>query len=304
MRRTMTALVLALALTAGLAIPAVADPSDVAVYLSVGTSLAAGSQADGDGNTTFSSDESYTDQLHQRLKGRIATDLEHVKLGCPGETTEQFLGGVNVFGQPSTCAGSYRTGSQMGDALATIAEGDVVLITIDIGSNDIIQAQQSCGGDVGCIVGAISAIAGNTAQIVGAFRAAGYDGPIVGMNYYNPQAAIAIGYHHGVAGRQTPNLELAQQSDVLARGFNEALAQAYGVFDVRVADVYSAFEAGDFEDDAPVNGTPDNVDVLCALSYMCPADDDVKANFHLNKKGYRMVAKTFLGEVETFDFDS
>ena len=290
-------------MTAVSAAPAVAAPSNDAVYLSVGTSLAAGSQADTAGNTTFSSDESYTDQLHQRLQGRIATELQHIKLGCPGETTDQFLGGVNAFGQPSTCAGAYQTGSQMGDALATIAEGDVVLITIDLGANDIVQAQHVCDGNVGCIVAAISAIAGNTAQIVGTFRAAGYDGPIVGMNYYNPQAAIASGYYHGIAGRQSPNLSLAQQSDVLAQGLNEALAWAYGLFDVRVADVYSAFEARDFGDDAPVNGTPDNVDVLCALSYMCPADEDVKANFHLNKKGYRLVAKSFLDEVETFDFD-
>ena len=303
MRRTLTMLAMTLAVVAGLAAPAVATPTSEAVYLSVGTSLAAGSQIDAGGNTTFSSDESYTDQLHQRLQGRIAPELRHVKLGCPGETTDQFLGGVNVFGEPSNCAGLYQTGSQMGDALATIAEGDVALITIDIGANDIVHAQQVCAGDAGCIVGSIPTIAGKAAQIVGTFRAAGYDGPIVAMNYYNPQASIAVGFYHGVAGRQTPNPELAQQSDVLARGFNQALAQAYGAFDVRVADVYTAFNAGDFGDEAPVNGTPDNVDVLCALTYLCPTDETVKANFHLNKKGYKEVAKTLLGEVETFDFD-
>jgi lysophospholipase L1-like esterase len=303
MRRTLSTLFSVMAMLAGLAAPAAATPPHAAVYLSVGTSLAAGSQADAAGNTTFGSDESYTDQLHQRLKGRIASELTHVKLGCPGETTDQFLGGVNIFGEASNCAGLYETGSQIGDALATIAEGNVVLISIDVGANDIVQAQQACGADAGCLLGAISAIAGNTAQIVGTMRAAGYTGPIVAMNYYNPQAAIAIGYYHGVAEQQSANPLLAQQSDVLARGFNQALAQAYGAFDVRVADVYSAFNAGDFGDDAPRNGTPDNVDVLCSLSFMCPSEETVKANFHLNRKGYRVVAKTLLEEVEALEFD-
>jgi hypothetical protein len=61
-----------------------------------------------------------------------------------------------------------------------------------------------------------------------------------------------------------------------------------------VADVYDAFNAGDFGDDIPGNGRPDNVDVLCSLSYMCPRDPAVKSNIHLNKQGYTVVAKTFL----------
>ncbi len=302
MRRTLTTLAAALLLIGGSFAPAAADPPDRSIYLSVGTSLAAGSQADAAGDTTFSSTDSYTDQLYQRLKGRIGPDLGHVKLGCPGETTAQFIGDVNVFGESSNCVGSYQTGSQLGDALAAIAGGNVVLITIDIGANDMTQAQQVCGGDVACILGAVSIIAENAAHIVGSFRAAGYEGPIVAMNYYNPQAATAVGYYHGVAGRQSPNMELAEQSDVLARGLNGALAQAYGAFDVPVADVYGAFNAGDFGDDAPVNGIPDNVDTLCALTFMCPGDETIKANFHLNEKGYRLVAKTFLDEVEAFDF--
>jgi len=92
-------------------------------------------------------------------------------------------------------------------------------------------------------------------------------------------------------------------SDQLAQGFNGALGQAYGLFEVQVADVYTAFDAGDFDDSAPLNGVPDNVDVLCALSFMCPDGADVKANIHLNKKGYKVVAKTFLGVIRDVDFD-
>lgn len=280
------------------------SPPPEMVYLSLGTSLAAGSQADASGNTTFSSQWSYTDQLYQRIKGRIGANLVHEKLGCSGETTDQFVGGVNISGQPSKCAGLYVTGSQMGDALAAIGKGNVALITVELGANDVLQAQQVCGGDPSCIVGQIPVIAGKVAQIVGTLRQAGYAGPIVAMNYYNPQVAAAIGYFSGVAGQQTPNPSLAVLSDQLVQGFNGALAQAYAATGAQVADVYTAFNSGDFGDDKPRNGIWDNVDAVCVLSYMCPDDPAVKANIHLTRKGYKVVAKTFLAIVADIDFAS
>ncbi len=293
---------LAVAMLAVLPLGAHADPPVEEVYLSLGTSLAAGSMADAAGDTTFSSDRSYTDQLYQRVKGRISPKLTHTKLGCPGETTDQFTGGTNFLGQPSACTGLYGTGSQMGDALAALAAGNVVLVTIDMGANDILQAQQICLGEPTCISAAIPAIAGRVLEIVETLRReGGYDGPIVAMNYYNPQVAAAIGYFAGVAGQQAHDLEFALLSDQLARGFNQALAGAYIGAGASVADVYGAFKAGDFDDVVPPNGIPDNVDVLCALSFMCPDDPDVRANIHLNQHGYRVVAKTFLAVVADLD---
>lgn len=302
MRRTITAVAMVMTFIATTVPAALANQPDEVVYLSLGTSLAAGSQIDAGGNTTFSSEEAYTDQLFQRVKGRIGADLRHEKLGCAGETADTFAGGTNVFGQPSNCAAIYDTGSQLGDALAAIEEGDVVLVTIDLGANDILQAQQVCAGDSGCIAAQVPVIAAKVAQVVGALRVAGYAGPIVGMNYYNPQAAAAIGFFPGVPGQHAPDPTLAGLSDALAQGFNGALAQAYGAVGADVADVYGAFNAGDFGDDDPLNGLPDNVDVLCDLSYMCPADPGVKANIHLNKKGYKVIAKTFVDEIARIDF--
>ena len=278
-----------------------ASPPRDTVYLSLGTSLAAGSQADSAGLTTDSSNRSYTDQLYQRLKGRIGPRLEHVKLGCRGETTDQLLGGT-TNGVPSYCTGDYDTGSQIGDAIQTVAEENVVLITIDIGANDILQAQNSCP-DGRCLPTAIGEIVGKVGTILYQLReVAGYDGPIVGMNYYNPQAAIAIGFYPGYPGPLTPDPTLAMQADGLAQAFNGALATVFANFEVELADVYAAFNSGDFGDDRPANGTPDNVDVLCRLSYMCP-DPGIPANIHLNDKGYRVVAKTFLGVVAGIEFE-
>jgi len=293
MRRIATILTVVGLLMAYLVPSASATPGE-GVYLSMGTSLAAGSQIDEAGDTTSSSNRSYTDELHRRLTGRLANDLSHVKLGCAGETAEQLLGGVDFDGNPSICAQQYDSGSQIGDALATIATTDVLLVTIDVGANDLFEAQEICGIDSTCLQARISATASLTAQIVATLRGVGYEGPIVGMSYYNPLAAAAIGHFSGVPGQHSPDLSLAHLSDVLVRGLNGALAQAYGAFGVPVADVYRAFNAGDFGDDQPANGVPDNSDVLCALSYMCPMDATVKANIHLNKKGYTVVAKEFL----------
>ena len=293
-RRVLGAL-LAAAVLAALPIGAYADPPSDDVYLSLGTSLAAGSLADPVGDTTFSSKWSYTDQLYQRIKGRVSPKLTHLKLGCPGETTGQFTGGTNLFGQPSACAGSYESGSQLGDALAAVEAGNVVLVTIDIGANDILQTQQICQGEATCISAVIPVIAQKVAEIMGALRNdGGYTGPIVAMNYYNPQVAAAIGYFPGVAGQQEPDADLALLSDQLTRGFNDALAGVYATADAEVVDVYAALNAGDFGDDMPRNGIADNVDVVCALTSMCPDDVGVKANIHLNEHGYRVVAKAFL----------
>lgn len=293
-RRHISTAIVALAVFLG-TLPAIADTPEEAVYLSLGTSLAAGSLADESGATTLSSDWGYPDQLYQRLTGRLAPNLVHEKLGCPGETTATIRGGLNAFGQPSSCI--YDAGSQLAQAQAEIAQGDVVLITIDLGANDVVHAQLTCQGDPGCIGAALPSIAGEVGEVMAALRGAGYAGPIVAMNYYNPQVASGIGFYHSVAGRQAPNEALARGSDQLTRAFNALLAYHYGTQGVAVVDVYTTFNSADFDDDQPANGTWDNIDVICAWSYMCPADPTVKANFHLNPKGYRMVAKAFLADL-------
>ena len=217
-------------------IPGVAvagEPAGDPVHLSIGTSLAGGSLADSDGFTTASSNVSYSDQLYTYVRGRLAPHLTHVKLGCVGETTDQVVGGVNVFGQPSNCVAEV----QLGDALATIATRDVLLITIDIGVNDGLQAQIICAGDIDCIIAAIPGIAANVAGIVFTLRASGYTGRIVAMNYYNATVPAAIGFYAGVPGPLAPTLELAIGSDLLIQGFNGALEAAHAATGAEIVDI-------------------------------------------------------------------
>ncbi len=299
-------LLMLIALLVGAAMPGIAAADDDddrdAIYLSLGDSLAMGSLADASGTTVFPSNKSYTDRLYKKLKDRFDDDIEHVKLGCDGEKTTDMLTGAET-----KC--DYVTGTQLGDAMMWLQTGDVVLVTIDIGANDIDHVAAACSFDPGCIGAAVPGILANVGTIIGALRSTGYAGPIVGMNYYNPNVAAAMGYFPGAPGPLAPDPGFAGLTDVLARAFNGGLEHVYGdVFGLPVADVYSAFHSGDFGDDGgrfqtAGNGIPDNADAVCRLTSMCPDEFGPKANIHPNRKGYRVMARAFWKIVRTLDLD-
>ena len=268
------------------------------VYLSLGDSLAAGSLADGGGETIYPSNKSYPDRLFKKVQDRFGDGISHVKLGCDGEKTTDMLTGAET-----KC--SYSTGTQLGDAMAVLATGGVVLVTIGIGANDINRAARLCGFEPVCVGTAAEAIALNVAVIMGALRSTGYAGPIVGMNYYNPNVTASIGYFAGAPGPLTPDPGFAALSDALAAGFNGGLETVYGIFGSEVADVYGAFASGDFGDDGGKwqkagNGIPDNADAACRLTSMC-RDDGAKANIHPTPKGYKVMARAFWVIVRDLD---
>ncbi len=318
MKKRITLVALAVALVVA-ALPGVAaaddgdddDDGDM-IYLSLGTSLAAGTIADGNGDNRQFSNKSYTNRLHRILQKRVDDDIRHVKLGCPGETTDQFLGGVNGDGNPTACVSMYATGSQLGDALATLATGDVALVTLDIGANDILQLQNRCVddpspyGDLATCIGAgIPDIIQNVAVMLTLLRNSGYTGPIVGSLYYNPQIAAAAGFFAGYPGPGPADPGLAVLSDALAVGFNGALAAVYDAFGSPYADWYAAFHSGDFGDNGgrfqeEGNGVWDSVDAVCVLTTMCP-DFPAKANIHPSKKGYRVMAKAMWFVIKPLD---
>ncbi len=304
MLRRMALLVTALSLllTPAAAVAGDAEQPEEPVYLSLGTSLAAGVLADENGDSTFGSDVGYADQLAPRLEDHIGDELDHVKLGCDGETTDQFVGGVNDAGLPSKCVGSYGTGSQLGDALATLQTRDVAVVTIDLGSNDVYQAQATCGLDAACLAAEIEQAATNVATIVTTLRiVGGYDGPIIGLLYYNPLVAASVGFFSGLPGPMPPDPAFAVASDQIVQGLNGALAVAYAATGANVADAYAAFNSGDFGDDQPTAGIPDSVDAVCTLTFMCPEREGVKANIHPTKKGYRVIAKAMFSVYKQID---
>jgi lysophospholipase L1-like esterase len=268
-------------LSALIAAPAAAqaDVGATTYDLSLGDSLAAGTNATAVGVPY--THLGYADLLHATL---AVTDpkLKLVKLGCPGESTASMRFGS----QPPTTVLScgtpayyknvlYPKGTQLAEAVAFLRAhaGNVALVTIDIGANDL--QRHDAGGNLviclfepaGCASEAAS-VAGNLGAILVDLRqAAGPNVPIVGTTYYDVFAPLCVG---------DDSLRfVCDRVDAL----NGLLANVYAAAGVPVADVAGAFAAGQLPQAA--------LDV-CVWTWFCVAGDT-----HANAIGHGRIAQAF-----------
>ena len=238
-------------------------------YLSLGTSLAAGVQADPETGESVITDVSYPAKLAQML-GNDIEKLHHVNLGCPGETAETMIyGGI--------C--EYDRGSQLDQALQFLhSHGKFTgLITIDLGANDVLQCVQGTDIDQACLNVVLSELAADLASIVTALGEAAPDTPIVGTNYYNPLAVYW--FDDPAIAHYTVGLQL---------WINTVLESIYASYSIPVADVAGAFMSYDLVTDANGNTLPDSIELLCGWTWMCS-----HYNIHANEIGYTVIAEEF-----------
>jgi lysophospholipase L1-like esterase len=251
-------------------------------YLALGDSLSQGVQPDAAG-TSVETEQGYPDQLYAMLHPSQPA-LQLVKLGCPGETTATMIhGGICRYG----------AGSQLAAAVAFLNahRGHVRLVTIDIGAND----PEDCGSWASlqtllhCVGTNFPAAASNLGTILARLRAAaGPDVRIVGMSYYLPALAE---WRNGLPGQA-----VAWLSERLAAGYNNLLERAYAKSDVRVANVFGAFQTSDFSGQVTVPGVgtvPRNVALICQWTWEC-ASPPRGPNQHANQVGYGVIARAFL----------
>ncbi len=164
----------------------------------------------------------------------------------------------------------------------------VVLITIDIGANDIDGCAPGGVINQACFANGFAAAQSDLPKILGAVRAAvGEDTVIAGMNYYDPFLADYLTGPAGqVAAAQSVNLDVA---------FNSLLGAGFVAFGIPVADVQTAFSTTDVADTAtlPRVGTvPLNVARICEWTWMC-APLPVGPNSHATQVGYQVSAAAF-----------
>lgn len=238
-------------------------------YLSLGTSLAAGVQADPLTGESILTDKGYPDQLADILANDIGK-LRHVNLGCPGETAESFIyGGI--------CENPH--GSQLDEAVHFLkAHGEFTgLITIDLGANDVLGCLDGTEVDLECLDATLTQLFLDLAYILETLREAAPGIPIVAMNYYNP---LLVYWYQSPA--------IAQFTADLQAQINNVLESAYALYGVPVADVAEAFMADDLTTDANGNDVPDSVDLICAWTWMC-----THRNIHANDTGYAVIAEAF-----------
>ncbi len=276
----------AVALLAGAATPAAAAAHHrppARYYLALGDSLAQGVQPAPPSGQSVETDQGYVDDLFAHYSVQFPGNLRLVKLGCPGETTTSMLTGA---GSPCT----YPAGSQLRAALAFIRahRAAVVLITIDIGANNVDGC--AAGGVINqtCVTSGLAAARSDLPKILGALRgAAREDTVIAGMNLYDPFLASYLAGPTGLA--------VATQSVGLDVSFNSLLGASFGAFGIPVADVQTAFSTTDFTDTATLPGigtVPVNVARICQWTWMC-APSPIGPNIHANPAGYQVIAVAF-----------
>ena len=257
--------------------------SKATYYLALGDSVAAGQQPIGGpagaGSNPLEAgyNSGYPEQLLKELRTRPELEqLRLEKLACGGETTQTMSDGID-----SAC--SYPAGSQLDAGVAFLHEhpGQVAMITITIGANDIF----SCFGDPDCVLAARAQIQANLPVIVGQLReAAGPDVPIVGMNYWSP---LAVDWF--------ANPDSAHTSAARTVGFNDFLEGLYAAGGSPVADVESAFAVTDFTtivDLAGAGPVPLSVYSVCTFTWICtgpPLGPDI----HPNTAGHAVIAAAF-----------
>jgi len=240
------------------------SPAPAAYYLALGDSLAAGvGSPDGKG---------YVADIYAK-ESKKHKNLVLENLSCSGATTGSMINGPGC---------SYSTGSQLGDAEAflTAHSGQVALITIDIGANDVDGCLDGTQINETCVSTGMNQITTNLPVILSGLAAAGGSTPIVGMSYYDPFLAAWL---LGSSGQS-----LAEQSVSLLEELNGVLQSDFGAADT--ADVADAFSSADFSPGGHYEGTkvPVNVGRICQWTLMCS-----EANIHANDIGHAHIAAAF-----------
>ena len=259
-------------------------------YLSLGDSLAQGMQPDAAG-LTVNTDQGYADQLYAIEKRRIP-GLKLVKLGCGGETTTSFLTGHGNAGDALLLGCDPAGGSQMVAAERFLREhrrrGEVAMLTLDIGANDIDGCEAEDAIDANCVIRGADHISANLPVILRRLRrAAAPDTPMAAMTLYDPFLELYL-----TPGGQTE----AIASDEYAHNVNEGLARLYRASGFRVAHVDTAFHTYDISRKTDLAGQTHPVPVavaeVCRLTWMC-APAPVGPNIHANQAGYGLIAHAF-----------
>jgi lysophospholipase L1-like esterase len=282
---------------AAVALAAVAPPAPAAAarkpaaryYLALGDSLAQGMQPDPAG-IVRNTNEGYADQLYTVEKQRIP-NLRLVKLGCGGETTTSIITGR---GNPDAILlGCARTGgSQLAAAVRFLRRhrhrGEVALVTLDIGANDVVGCASGSTFSISCVVRGVERIHNNLPVIMRRLRRAAARGvPMASMTLYDPFLQLWL-----TAATRTEALDI----NFYARNLNQALEKLYHAGRFRIAHVDTAFKTYETTATVPLAGQPQPVPVavaeICRLTWMCapaPAGPDI----HANQAGYGVIAEAF-----------
>ena len=280
------------ALAVFVAFPGVASAAKPATqyYLALGDSLSQGVQPDYRG-VSLETNEGYANQLLTIERGRIP-NLKLVKMGCPGDTTASMLTGHGNEANAKLFHCDRSGGSQLTAAERFLRahhhRGEVPLVTIDIGANDVDGCTAPGVNVLKCVAAGSASIKHNLPRILrGVKQAAGPGTVLAGMTLYDP---ILSGYFSA-----DPSVRaLASASIGLAKLVNGEISAANKAAGYKTADVAGAFKTYDATVNVSYNGqlVPANVATVCSWTWACTPPPS-GPNIHANKNGYAVIAKAF-----------
>lgn len=254
---------LLLVLGAGTA-AAAAPPS---TYVSLGDSLAFGYQP----NLVNAGDFNPADYVgYAEDYAAMHPGMTLANFGCPSETTTSFIQGGCPW--PVAALHMPHSGSQLSAAVSYLgAHPQTSLITIDLGSNDLLDMIEGCNADLACIESDLPAtlttMLTNYGQILGTLKAAALQAKLVVFNLYNP-LALAL-----------------PATDQLLATINAKLAGLAARFGATVADAYGAINGK--------AGSPSERAHICSRTWECTP----LASVHPNKLGYKQLSIALLHAV-------
>ncbi len=258
-------------------------------YLSLGDSLAQGMQPNA-GGVLRDTNQGYADDLFATERAHLR-NLQLVKLGCGGETTGSILTGKGNAANARRFHCIHPGGSQLAAAVRFLKahhrRGEVPLVTIDIGANDVDGC--ATAANVGaCVSSGIASIGRNVPKILRTLRRAAPVGTrFAGMTLYDP---VLAGYFSSDASTRA----LAAASPLLLKQVNDELTSADRRAGFRTADVAGAFRSYDSTQTVSWEGNaiPVNVATLCSWTWGCQTPPS-GPNIHANPNGYSVIAASF-----------
>ena len=211
------------------------------------------------------------------LEQRRWPSLSVAHLGCPGATTVTMLeGGGHCH---------YAEGTQLASAEAFLRDHpSTVLVTVDLGFNDLLRCLHHETIDPTCVDGALTTVRDQLPTIVAGLRAAApAHAVLVGIGHYDPYLGDYIRGANGQA--------FAAASLPVMERLDETLQAAYQAAGVPMAGVAAAFDVVKHD---PVTWSgpgmvPENVARACALTFMCDPPP-LGHNPHPDDAGYRTIA--------------